>query len=146
MRLFAAETAWMSPVKWRLISSIGRTWEYPPPAAPPFVPNTGPSEGSRIATIPFVPRRFRAWPSPTVVGLPLPVARRRDPRDEDELPLLPLARALDGLESDLRAVVSFQDEVVPGEPDVLRDVDSDKHRLRHRRLPASGSSTRPRLA
>ena len=106
---------------------MGRTWEYPPPAAPPFVPNTGPSEGSRIATIPFVPRRFRAWPSPTVVGLPLPVARRRDPRDEDELPLLPLARALDGLESDLRAVVSFQDEVVPGEPDVLRDVDDRPH-------------------
>src|SRR5438034_977002 len=67
IRLFAAPTAWMSPVKWRLISSIGRTWARPPPVAPPFVPKTGPRDGSRTATIPFVPRRFRAWPRPTVV-------------------------------------------------------------------------------
>src|SRR5256885_80538 len=66
-KLFAAPTAWMSPVKCRLISSIGRTWDRPPPVAPPFVPNTGPRDGSRTATMPFVPRRFMAWPSPTVV-------------------------------------------------------------------------------
>ena len=35
-RLFAAVIACMSPVKWRLNSSIGITWEYPPPAAPPI--------------------------------------------------------------------------------------------------------------
>ena len=45
-RLLAAPIAWMSPVKWRLRSSIGTTWAKPPPAAPPFIPNTGPTEGS----------------------------------------------------------------------------------------------------
>ena len=46
-RLLAAPIAWMSPVKWRLRSSIGTTWANPPPAAPPFIPNTGPTDGSR---------------------------------------------------------------------------------------------------
>src|SRR5450756_2803833 len=41
-RLLAVPTAWMSPVKWRLMSSIGTTCEYPPPAAPPLMPKTGP--------------------------------------------------------------------------------------------------------
>src|SRR2546427_4285260 len=68
-RLFAAPTAWMSPVKWRLISSMGRIWDWPPPVAPPFVPKTGPRDGSRTATIAFVPMRFRAWPRPTVVSV-----------------------------------------------------------------------------
>ena len=31
------------------MSSIGTTWAYPPPAAPPFTPKTGPSDGSRNA-------------------------------------------------------------------------------------------------
>ena len=35
-RLLAAPMAWKSPVKCRLISSIGTTCAYPPPAAPPF--------------------------------------------------------------------------------------------------------------
>ena len=30
----------------KLISSIGTTWEYPPPVAPPLIPNTGPKDGS----------------------------------------------------------------------------------------------------
>ena len=46
-RLLAAPIAWMSPVKWRLRSSIGTTCVMPPPAAPPLTPNTGPSDGSR---------------------------------------------------------------------------------------------------
>jgi len=54
-RLCAAAIAWKSPVKWRLMSSIGTTWAYPPPAAPPFTPNTGPSDGSRMHRIAFVP-------------------------------------------------------------------------------------------
>ena len=41
-RLLAAPMAWKSPVKCRLISSIGTTCAYPPPAAPPFTPKTGP--------------------------------------------------------------------------------------------------------
>ncbi|SIH90438.1 Uncharacterised protein [Mycobacteroides abscessus subsp. abscessus] len=49
-RLFAAAIAAKSPVKWRLMSSIGTTWAYPPPAAPPFIPKTGPMLGSRRAS------------------------------------------------------------------------------------------------
>ena len=47
--------ACISPVKCKLISSIGNTWAYPPPAAPPFTPITGPKEGSRKAIIAFLP-------------------------------------------------------------------------------------------
>ena len=38
-------------MKWRLMSSIGTTCAWPPPAAPPLTPKHGPSDGSRIATI-----------------------------------------------------------------------------------------------
>ena len=47
-RLWAAVTAWKSPVRWRLSSSIGMTWLYPPPAAPPLMPNVGPIDGWRM--------------------------------------------------------------------------------------------------
>ena len=47
--------AWKSPVKCRLMSSIGTTCAYPPPAAPPFMPNDGPSDGSRRQIIAFLP-------------------------------------------------------------------------------------------
>ena len=66
-RLFAAPIAWKSPVKCRLISSIGTTCAYPPPAAPPFTPKTGPSEGSRRATITFLPSLCIPSARPTVV-------------------------------------------------------------------------------
>src|SRR5258706_10535543 len=56
-----------SPVKCRLMSSIGTTWAYPPPAAPPFMPKTGPREGSRRQMIAFLPIWWSASPSPTVV-------------------------------------------------------------------------------
>src|SRR6187200_2807741 len=72
-RLLAAPIAWMSPVKWRLRSSIGTTCVMPPPAAPPLMPNTGPSDGSRRHATGFLPM----WPSPcvrptSVVVLPSP--------------------------------------------------------------------------
>ena len=51
------------------MSSIGTTWAYPPPVAPPFNPNTGPKLGSRKAIIVFLPKRFKASPKPTVVVL-----------------------------------------------------------------------------
>src|SRR5574341_345958 len=69
------------------MSSMGTTCEYPPPAAPPLTPNTGPSDGSRIARIAFFPMRRSAWATPTVtvdfpspagVGL-MPVTRTRRP-------------------------------------------------------------------
>src|SRR5436190_10089929 len=65
--------AWTSPVRWRLKSSIGMTWLYPPPAAPPLIPKTGPSDGWRMQTAAFRPIRLRPWASPTVVvDLPSP--------------------------------------------------------------------------
>ncbi len=66
-KLFANPMALKSPVKWRLMSSIGTTCAKPPPAAPPFMPNTGPSEGSRRQMIAFLPMWLSASPRPTVV-------------------------------------------------------------------------------
>ena len=54
-KLLAAPMAWKSPVKCKLMSSMGMTWAYPPPAAPPLMPNTGPRLGSRSATTGFLP-------------------------------------------------------------------------------------------
>src|SRR2546430_10422818 len=72
-RLCALAMAWKSPVKCRLMSSIGTTWAYPPPAAPPFTPKTGPSEGSRMQSAAFVPIFRNACVTPTVtVDLPSP--------------------------------------------------------------------------
>ena len=65
-RLWALVTAWKSPVRWRFISSGGTTWLYPPPAAPPLMPNTGPIDGWRITHTVRLPMRLRAWLMPTV--------------------------------------------------------------------------------
>ena len=72
-RLLAAPMAWKSPVKCRFISSIGTICAYPPPAAPPFMPNTGPRDGSLRAAITFFPILRSPSVSPTeVVVLPSP--------------------------------------------------------------------------
>ena len=77
-RLLAVVIACISPVKCKFISSIGATCEYPPPVAPPFIPNTGPSEGSRRVKIDFFPNTRKpsaspidvvVFPSPNGVGL-----------------------------------------------------------------------------
>jgi len=77
-RLFAFSTAEKSPVKCRLISSIGTTCEFPPPAAPPLMPKTGPNEGSRSTTVVCFPILFIpsvnpietvVFPSPAGVGV-----------------------------------------------------------------------------
>lgn len=76
-KLFADVIACISPVKCKLISSIGATCDIPPPVAPPFIPNTGPSDGSLNASIAFFPILFNAsaiaidtvvFPSPNGVG------------------------------------------------------------------------------
>ena len=60
------------------MSVPGTTRARPPPVAPPFMPKTGPSDGSRSATTAFSPRRLRAsakpmavvvFPSPAFVGV-----------------------------------------------------------------------------
>src|SRR6185312_733743 len=66
-KLWAEVMAWKSPVKWRLMSSIGTTCAYPPPAAPPFMPKDGPSDGSRRQQIAFLPIWLSASVRPTVV-------------------------------------------------------------------------------
>ena len=66
-RLWAAPIAWKSPVKWRLISVIGITWAYPPPAAPPFMPKHGPKLGSLKQIIAFFPMWHNPSTSPTLV-------------------------------------------------------------------------------
>ncbi len=67
----------MSPVKCKFISSIGATCAFPPPVAPPFIPNTGPNDGSLNAKIDFFPIFLNpsaiaiaivVFPSPNGVG------------------------------------------------------------------------------
>ena len=86
-RLLAAPTAWMSPVKWRFRSSIGTTWVMPPPAAPPLMPNTGPSDGSRRQSSGSLPIFPRPWVSDTaVVVLPSPALVGVTPATQTSLP------------------------------------------------------------
>ena len=85
-RLLAAPMAWMSPVKCRLRSSIGTTWVMPPPAAPPLMPNTGPSEGSRRQSTGRWPMCAEALGQADRGGrLALAGLRRRHARDADQL-------------------------------------------------------------
>jgi len=66
-RLFAEVIAWKSPVKCKFRSSIGTTWAYPPPAAPPLIPKHGPKDGSLNAMTAFFPSFPNACPKPTLV-------------------------------------------------------------------------------
>ena len=116
----ALEIAWKSPVKWRLMSSIGTTCAYPPPAAPPFTPNTGPRLGSRMQSATFLPMRRSAcarptdtvlFPSPAGVGF-VAVTTTSRPRD----------RTLRDLERDLRLVLAVEIELVALESELGGDV------------------------
>ena len=72
-KLLAEVIAWKSPVKCKLIFSIGITWAYPPPAAPPFIPKLGPKLGSLRQTILFFPILHNPSFNPTeVVVFPSP--------------------------------------------------------------------------
>ena len=63
----------MSPVKCKFISSIGAIWLYPPPVAPPLIPNTGPKDGSLNAKIAFLPILLNPSANPIdIVVLPSP--------------------------------------------------------------------------
>ena len=61
-KLCADWIAWKSPVKCRLMSAAGSTVARPPPVPPPFMPKSGPSDGSRIART----ARFPILASPSV--------------------------------------------------------------------------------
>ena len=76
-KLLADVIACISPVKCRFISSIGAIWTFPPPVAPPFIPKTGPKDGSLSANIAFLFILFSpsaiaidtvVFPSPNGVG------------------------------------------------------------------------------
>ena len=55
------------------MASMGSTWLFPPPAAPPLIPKTGPILGSRKVHVAFCPIRFSACVNPMVVTvLPSP--------------------------------------------------------------------------
>ena len=78
IKLLALVSACISPVKWRLISSCGSTVTFPPPVAPPFIPKTGPKEGSLKARQTDFPSLFNpspkaiavvVFPSPAFVGV-----------------------------------------------------------------------------
>ena len=56
------------------MSSIGSTWAYPPPAAPPFIPKTGPRLGSRNARTAGVLPSGTSQPSSRATSL-IPSAR-----------------------------------------------------------------------
>ena len=70
--------ACISPVKCKLISSLGPIDTLPPPVAPPLMPNTGPKEGSRKTSIQFFlilanpsakAMEVVVLPSPALVGV-----------------------------------------------------------------------------
>ena len=93
-RLCAAVMAWKSPVKCRLIWSIGPTCARPPPVAPPLMPKQGPRLGSRRQIMVFVPRRLSASPRPmVVVVLPSPAGVGLMPVTSTSRPAGALARA-----------------------------------------------------
>jgi len=89
--LFAIWMAWKSPVKCRLMSSIGTTCACPPPVAPPLIPMIGPSAGSRSATIVRWPCRVKASARPTVVvDLPSPAGVGDIAETSTSLPVRPV--------------------------------------------------------
>ena len=114
--------AWKSPVKCRLILSTGSSDALPPPVAPPFMPNTGPSDGSRSAatalwpslTSPCVrPMVLTVLPSPLVVGV-MAVTRISLPRR--------VGKPLERLEADLGDVAAVGFEQVVGQTEAGSDV------------------------
>src|SRR5687767_4478615 len=101
-RLCDAATEWKSPLKWRLMSSIGSIIALPPPVPPPLTPNTGPIDGSRRQSITFLSMRpspcvsatlVVVLPSPALVGViavtmtSLPSALAASRRSSDSLTL-----------------------------------------------------------
>ncbi len=91
-RLLAAVTAWISPVKWRLMSSIGTTCARPPPVAPPFTRNTGRGRFAQADQRPPAEGGQRIAQADGSGGLALSGRGGGDAGDEDERALPPRPR------------------------------------------------------
>ena len=73
IKLIVEVNAWKSPVKLRLISSLGTMVDFNAPTAPPLIPQTGPKVGSRKQANDFTPIFLRPSCKPiVVVVLPSP--------------------------------------------------------------------------
>ena len=118
-RLCAEVMAWKSPLKCRLILSTGCSDALPPPVAPPFCPNTGPSDGSRSAAtacLPTLDQPLRQ--ADRGHRLAFAARRRRDGGDEDQLAAA-RGKPVEQLEADLRGVAAVGFEQVVGEAEAL---------------------------
>src|SRR6266480_4101517 len=120
----------MSPVKWRLRSSIGTTWAYPAPAAPPLIPNTGPSDASRRQSTglrPIAPRPCVSetdvvvLPSPNLVGvIAVTQTSFASGRSASSSGSSPAAAAISVIGRSLAAcAISREEGVVVATPDLL---------------------------
>ena len=125
----------MSPVKCKLISSIGTICAYPPPQAPPFMPKQGPKDGSRSASTVFFSDTVERIGKPYRNGrLPFPRARRRYGSDEDETSTRSFVQSA-FLQSakrfctELCFVSSERFDPVRINPDALCDVRDRKHSI-----------------
>ncbi len=84
---------------------MGITCARPPPVAPPFRPNTGPSAGSRRQMIAFLPMAFSASPRPIVVVVfPSPAGVGRYGGHQDQLAARTLGQAIEIVQRNLRFV------------------------------------------
>ena len=116
-RLFAAPIAWMSPVKWRLISSIGTTWARPPPVPPPFRPKTGPERRLPQAEQRLLADRAEPLGQRDRGGrLALAEPGRRHRRDRHDPAVGPAGQPVDRRELDLRGRRAVREHLVGLEP------------------------------
>ena len=102
---------------------MGTTWLYPPPAAPPLMPNVGPIDGCRIATVARLPMCLNPCPRPTVVVvLPSPSGVGVIALTTTYLAVGPVGQLRDGLELDLHHLLAVRLEQVRGDAHRVRDV------------------------
>ena len=93
-----------------------------------MTPKTGPSEGSRSASVTFLPSFAMACARPTeVVALPSPAGVRRYRGDEDEFTVLVVFHLFPEVEGDLRLVFSVELEVVGVYVETLGDFGNRFH-------------------
>ena len=119
---WAAVMAWKSPVKCRLISAMGITWEYPPARRPAFDPEDRPQARLTQAKdgIPL-PKGQGVGEPYSDRGFSFTGWGRADARDQNELPV-PALPAVDHVQWHLGLVVPVGLDVRGSEPDFGRDL------------------------